>query len=301
VQNKNHHVSDEDLLLAADGELSPRREARVHTHLAQCADCRARKERLEGVAAEISRAHLQDVSGEVPPSAGSRAALQTQLAARSKGATPVRPWAWVVELFAERRWVYVAAAFLIAALGLRLLSHEMWPNVSRGQMFASGSGPALPEPRLTPGVAQPISSGQVCSPGPSDQMATIPMRVRQAVFHEYGIDGSQQGEYEVDHLITPELGGTDDIRNLWPEPYASTEWNAHVKDELENHLRRLVCDGKLDLPTAQRDIATNWISAYQKYFHTEKPLSDVSSLAWAQEREPSYELRAELTEAISVR
>ena len=31
---------------------------------------------------------------------------------------------------------------------------------------------------------------------------------------------AQPRNYEVDHLITPALGGTDDIRNLWPEPYA---------------------------------------------------------------------------------
>lgn len=74
------------------------------------------------------------------------------------------------------------------------------------------------------------------------------------------------------------MGGTDDIRNLWPEPYSPATWNAYAKDELEDYLRQMVCEGKLDLPTAQRDIASNWISAYQKYFHTDKPLSNVSSL-----------------------
>jgi len=38
--------------------------------------------------------------------------------------------------------------------------------------------------------------------------------------------------YEVDYLITPELGGATDIRNLWP--YGDTVWNAHVKDQLED-------------------------------------------------------------------
>jgi hypothetical protein len=118
-------------------------------------------------------------------------------------------------------------------------------------------------------------------------MATIPIAVRQQVFHAYGMDHSQPREYEVDHLITPELGGTDDIRNLWPEPYASTEWNAYVKDQLENHLRQMVCEGKLDLSTAQRDIATDWISAYRRYFHTEKPLTNFSSVIWAEERRPA--------------
>lgn len=78
--------------------------------------------------------------------------------------------------------------------------------------------------------------------------------------------------YEIDYLITPELGGADDIRNLWPEPYADTEWNAHVKDQLENYLRDQVCEGRLNLSTAQRDISVDWVSAYKKYLHTESPL-----------------------------
>jgi hypothetical protein len=34
-----------------------------------------------------------------------------------------------------------------------------------------------------------------------------------------------------------------------------------------------VCGGKLNLSTAQRDIATDWIAAYKNYFNTDKPLS----------------------------
>ena len=35
----------------------------------------------------------------------------------------------------------------------------------------------------------------------------------------------------------------------------------------------MVCGGELDLSTAQRDIATDWIAAYKKYFHTNRPLT----------------------------
>jgi len=42
--------------------------------------------------------------------------------------------------------------------------------------------------------------------------------------------------YEVDFLMTPELGGAASIHNLWPEPYFETRWNAHVKDDLEERL-----------------------------------------------------------------
>jgi hypothetical protein len=34
----------------------------------------------------------------------------------------------------------------------------------------------------------------------------------------------------------------------------------------------MVCGGELDLSTAQRDIAADWIAAYKKYFHTDRPL-----------------------------
>ncbi len=49
-----------------------------------------------------------------------------------------------------------------------------------------------------------------------------------------------------------------------PESYR-TVWNAHVKDRLEDRLHALVVSGKLDLQTAQREIATDWIAAYKKY------------------------------------
>ena len=75
----------------------------------------------------------------------------------------------------------------------------------------------------------------------------------------------------MDYLINPQLGGVDDVRNLWPQPYSS-EWNARAKDELERHLHQMVCDHKIELADAQREIAENWIDAYKKYFHTSKPI-----------------------------
>jgi hypothetical protein len=38
-----------------------------------------------------------------------------------------------------------------------------------------------------------------------------------------------------------------------------------VKDRLEDRLHALVISRKLDLETAQREIATDWIAAYKKY------------------------------------
>ncbi len=42
----------------------------------------------------------------------------------------------------------------------------------------------------------------------------------------YGMAGVPQAEYELDYLITPELGGAPDARNLWPQRYDVPGWNA---------------------------------------------------------------------------
>ena len=69
--------------------------------------------------------------------------------------------------------------------------------------------------------------------------------------------------YELDHLISLELGGHPrDRRNLWPQRWTGA-CNAHHKDELENTLNRLVCSGKLTLAQAQREIAQDWVASYK--------------------------------------
>jgi hypothetical protein len=46
-----------------------------------------------------------------------------------------------------------------------------------------------------------------------------------------------------------------------------------VKDALERKLHKLVCAGQVDLKTAQREIASNWIEAYKKYTSEGPPAS----------------------------
>ena len=75
----------------------------------------------------------------------------------------------------------------------------------------------------------------------------------------------------MDHLIPLSLRGSNSIRNLWPQSTQTSPWNSYVKDALERKLHRLVCAGELDLKTAQREIATNWIEAYKKYVSEHPP------------------------------
>jgi hypothetical protein len=240
------HLSDEELVLAADGELTPGRAVKMREHLAACPSCRARMDGIERVGAELSR-----FDPALPSVAGARASLRARLA--ELAAEPDRN-AW-------RRMAFAAAAFLVVAAGMLTLHESRSVAVS------------LPKPSLTPGATVPVTRADVCVAEQPDDARVIPVSVQRQVFEEYGIRDAGPRAYELDHLITLSLGGSDDIRNLWPQSYSAPVWNAHVKDALENRLHQLVCDGQLDLTSAQHDISTDWIAAYKKYFHTEKPIA----------------------------
>ncbi|HTR48168.1 MAG TPA: zf-HC2 domain-containing protein [Verrucomicrobiae bacterium] len=269
--NKNErHLTDSEALLQVDGELASRRGDEVREHLAGCAACRAKVEEVKALMAAFAGAYRSSLDGLVPSSDASRSRLRAHMAA----ASGERGGWWrreVAGALPAPAWAYLVAAIALGAVLLGLRYQAQRPSEAREGGSEYISGPLVPDTRLTPGAVGAVTVGQVCA------MAEVvaseaPASVRQVVFHEYGLDGAPTQEYEVDHLITPGLGGTDDIRNLWPEPHGNTTWNSYVKDELEDHLHDLVCQGKLDLGTAQHDMATNWISAYKKYFHTDQPL-----------------------------
>ncbi len=60
-----------------------------------------------------------------------------------------------------------------------------------------------------------------------------------------------------------ELGGSNNLTNLWPQPYRPAP-GAREKDVLENFLHRAVCGGAMTIEEAQRQIATDWYKAYQE-------------------------------------
>lgn len=127
----------------------------------------------------------------------------------------------------------------------------------------------LPDPTLTPGAIFDVDTDTVCVPGYSRTVRSVSEAEREAVYASYSVAPYEgycdcpQG-CEVDHLISLEIGGSNDQTNLWPQPYCGDE-NAHVKDTLENKLHKLMCDGTIDMKTAQNAISTNWIQAYNTY------------------------------------
>jgi hypothetical protein len=162
----------------------------------------------------------------------------------------------------------------VSAVVLGLLAQTIW--LSYATMIRSGTAPemeaaALPIHALTPGAVGAVNLDALCA-GRTVEKPSVAAAVRDAVLRGYRMEHVTAREYELDYLITPELGGIPDPRNLWPERYATRVWNARVKDDLEALLPRLICRGQLDLATAQRDIAENWIAAYKKYFKTDRPI-----------------------------
>lgn len=138
----------------------------------------------------------------------------------------------------------------------------------------AGAAPqtGLPNHQLTPGaidphVTQANIQTTICVHGytktvrPPSYRTT---RLKREQIVQYGYADTSTRDKEEDHLISLELGGAPmDPHNLWPEPYAGP-YGARVKDRVEDALHRLVCSGRMPLRTAQKMIATDWISAGRK-------------------------------------
>lgn len=145
-------------------------------------------------------------------------------------------------------------------------------------ILAAALVPLVPDPGLTPGATNPAIvqaniATTICVPGytarPGVRHVTAATKAER--FRVYGVDPKAAGPFEIDHLISLELGGSNAPANLWPQSYVSTPWNAHLKDDLEDRLHALVCSGKLPLDVAQKAISTAWIAAYQTYVATPNP------------------------------
>jgi len=272
------HLSDQELLRAADGELPGRRADEVNAHLAACWDCRARMAEIEGTIADFARAHRHDLDSQLPPMDGPRALLRAQLAELASQ-PPTRSSQWLFQFNSLRGAAIAALLLFAAAVGGMVFFRGHIRSTRGGNDAQTGvERGAEPNRRLTPGATRSVTIGDVCSIPHEEVVSEVSPSLRQQVFREYGIANARPDDYEIDYLIAPGLGGVEDLHNLWPEPSTDSIWNAHVKDALEEHLHEMVCAGKLDLSTAQRDIATDWIAAYKRYFHTETPLSVRSTL-----------------------
>lgn len=117
---------------------------------------------------------------------------------------------------------------------------------------------ALPDSACTPGAILTTKTRSICASGYTKTVRKVPLSETKKVFAEYGIPYSLHAKYEVDHLVSLELGGSNDISNLWPESRTIVNGSL-VKDKFENTLHAEVCSGKITIKAAQSEIVSDWL------------------------------------------
>ncbi len=120
----------------------------------------------------------------------------------------------------------------------------------------------LPDSACTPGAVLTTNIKTICTVGYTKTVRDVSDTTKKKVFAEYGIPYSQHSNYEVDHLISLEIGGGNDISNLWPENSKITDGSL-TKDKFENYLHSQVCSGKMTIQEAQKEISAGWLTYYQ--------------------------------------
>jgi len=125
---------------------------------------------------------------------------------------------------------------------------------------------AEPDRRCSPGAYYSgLTKTVLCSSTfHTSSIRNVPDSEKHQVEIEYGLAPKPYGStLEIDHIVSLELGGSNDIANLYPEK-AAAQPRFHVKDKLENKLHALVCAGQIALRAAQQQIAANWETLYKK-------------------------------------
>jgi hypothetical protein len=89
--------------------------------------------------------------------------------------------------------------------------------------------PVVPDPKLTPGDSFPVTVRDLCVLGYTKKVRNVPAEMKREVYEEYGVTSHGTGDYEVDHLIPLELGGSNSIKNLWPESHWTSPWKCASK------------------------------------------------------------------------
>jgi hypothetical protein len=169
-------------------------------------------------------------------------------------------------------WVFAAAA-VTALAGGETMAAALPAAASAAVVVhchARDKG-LLPDARCTPGVTYAkVTQGNIgrtiCKSGWTSTVRppeSYTENLKREQIIEYGYRDKRLHDYEEDHLIPLELGGSPrSVKNLWPEFDGGHIPNP--KDKVENALKDAVCDGTVSLRAAQRAIASDWLTAEKK-------------------------------------
>ena len=153
MHSEQSHLSDRDLLLEEDGELSAIESARVRSHLSACWTCRTRRQELNDAVGDFVRAYRRTIDPQVHSPDGPRALLRARINQLEKSGSE----GWQISLRGTfGRWVFGA---LIAAC-IVLIALIVYPSLAPHHVRASTV--TVPNPRLTPGAAVLVDRERVC-------------------------------------------------------------------------------------------------------------------------------------------
>lgn len=170
----------------------------------------------------------------------------------------------------KRNKITITIISLVLILGIYYINHKSVTNntnvnkttASSTVSIKSGPSNLYPDPTLTPGDVLTTDATKVCASGYSKSIRNVSSQIKKDVYKEYNVSYPQPtGSIEVDHFISLELGGSNDIKNLWPE-FATPTPGFHEKDKVENYLHEQVCKGSISLEEAQKEISTDWYKVY---------------------------------------
>ncbi|MFF7636858.1 hypothetical protein ACFZB9_27450 [Kitasatospora sp. NPDC008050] len=168
------------------------------------------------------------------------------------------------------------ALALVGATGAQATAGYQWPGhpgltVAAAAASCSQSYLPLPDPSCTPGavnpdVTQDTIDSTICVSGWTATVrppTSYTNRLKAQQIVAYGYADTNMSDYEEDHFIPLELGGSPTSPlNLWPEPHASVNGgSSYGKDGVETKLKNAVCAGRAQLTAAQNAIATDWTTA----------------------------------------
>lgn len=132
-------------------------------------------------------------------------------------------------------------------------------------LYACEGDGLFPDIECTPGDVFPeCSVEQMCVRGYSATVRSVSKSLKNEVYELYGIPKEEQKNYVIDHLISLQICGTNEIANLFPQRREGVI-NSRTKDKIENFLKREVCKGNMLLEDAQVVIAEDWLSVWEHY------------------------------------
>jgi hypothetical protein len=142
-------------------------------------------------------------------------------------------------------------------------------------LYAAAEHPTMPDARLTPGATDPAVTQAtihktVCVTGYTAKVRHVPESEKKEVARRYGLDESELSKVEIDHFISLENGGSNEVENLWPQYYATPQqvrshsyYGAREKDVVETYLHRQLCAEKITLQE-DHDLLHDWLNVYKK-------------------------------------